>query len=286
MKNNREKRAKIAKETIEIATQGFYTNSQNEIVNIKEFTEKSLENTIHYKPEDFDEKFENEINQLVKAREEASIHTTFEVTNTTTLESAKENLEEGKEILCLNFASAKNPGGGFLGGSQAQEESLARASDLSLSLTSKMEMYEFHRGRKDCLYSDHMIFSPQITVFRDAHDNLLDTAYQVSFITSPAVNAGCVRQKYPKQKPKIEKTMLQRIERVLSVALRHKTDTLILGAWGCGVFQNDPETIASYFNTFLQQGGRFVNVFPKVVFAVLDNSKEGRFITGFQKYFG
>lgn len=286
MKNNRAKRATIAQETLALIEQGFYTNSQSELVHIKKFTEKSLEHTIHYKPEDFDAKFEEEINQLIKIQEEAGIHTTFEVVNMTTLASASQNIATGKKVVCLNFASAKNPGGGFLGGSQAQEESLARASDLSVSLTSKMEMYEFHRGRQDCLYSDNMIFSPQTTVFRDDNDTLLDVPYHVSFITSPAVNAGCVRQKYTKQKSKIESTMIRRTERVLSLALKHQADVLILGAWGCGVFQNAPEEVASYFAQFLQQGGRFVNVFPKIVFAVLDNSKDGRFMTPFQKYFG
>lgn len=61
----------------------------------------------------------------------------FEVTQETTqqaaqrmyLERAASATNDGR-LAILNFASAKNPGGGFLRGSQAQEECLARASTL------------------------------------------------------------------------------------------------------------------------------------------------------------
>jgi uncharacterized protein (TIGR02452 family) len=47
---------------------------------------------------------------------------------------------------------------------------------------------------------------------------------------------------------------------------------LVLGAWGCGVFKNDPEQIAELFRSAL--AGRFRGAFTHVVFAVLDSSGE------------
>ncbi|MCP4113573.1 MAG: TIGR02452 family protein [Desulfobacteraceae bacterium] len=51
--------------------------------------------------------------------------TVIEVTTESTLEAAHRLIKEYNcnHIACLNFASAKNPGGGFSSGSQAQEES-------------------------------------------------------------------------------------------------------------------------------------------------------------------
>lgn len=281
---NREKRAKIAKETLEIIDKGFYINSKGEEIKLKEATQQSIEHTVHYKPQDFDADFEKEVESIIEERKNKT-ETIFEINNETTLSAASRAKLDNDKVLCLNFASAKNPGGGFLVGSQAQEESLARASNLYLSLINKMAMYEFHRGRKDCLYSDNMIFSPEITVFRNDNDELLDEPYQVSLITSPAVNAGCIRQKYNKQLSQIEPKMISRIEKVLALALSQKVETLVLGAWGCGVFGNDPEKIASYFAQFLKTDGRFENVFTKIIFAVLDNSKSEQFIKPFKKYF-
>lgn len=68
--------------------------------------------------------------------------------------------------------------------------------------------------------------------------------------------------------------MERRIHNVLVAALEHKVDTLILGAWGCGVFQNQPEDVAMLFANALN--GPFKNAISRVVFAIGDDQTKLR----------
>ena len=117
------------------------------------------------------------------------------MTGETTL-AAAERLAEFRP-LCLNFASAKNPGGGLLSGSQTQEESLARSSGLYATLLPMTELYAYNRHLGTSLYSDYMIYSPDVPVFRSDSGLLLEVPYLASFITAPAVNAGAVEKNEP-----------------------------------------------------------------------------------------
>jgi uncharacterized protein (TIGR02452 family) len=211
----------------------------------------------------------------------------FEVANETTLSAVVRLLSEdaGRRVLALNFASAKNPGGGFLGGSQAQEESLARASGLYACIAPMTGYYETNRACGSCLYTDHMIYSPDVPVFRDDDDRLIARPYLVSFLTAPAVNAGAVRWNEPRHVARIEPVMRSRIEKLLTVAVARGHDALVLGAWGCGVFQNDPVQVARWFREYLISPGRFHAVFTRVVFAVLDRSPSREIIRPFEKEF-
>ena len=82
-----------------------------------------------------------------------------------------------------------------------------------------------------------------------------------------------------------EQTMLSRIDKILSVFVMHKVDNLILGAWGCGVFQNNPEDVARYFAHYLKEGGKYINYFQTIVFAVFDKSINQENMTAFSKVF-
>src|SRR5919108_730072 len=77
---------------------------------------------------------------------------------------------------CLNFASAKHPGGGFLGGARAQEETLARASGLYASLVGN-PMYAFHKAQDDPMYSNYAIYAPDVPVLRTDEGLLLSEPY-------------------------------------------------------------------------------------------------------------
>ena len=87
----------------------------------------------------------------------------IEVTNESSL-SASRRL--GGDAACLVFASAKNPGGGFLNGARAQEESIARVSALYACQTSVPQFYALPRQAQDLRYSDRVIYSPRVPVFR------------------------------------------------------------------------------------------------------------------------
>ena len=52
---------------------------------------------------------------------------------------------------------------------------------------------------------------------------------------------------------------------MLTCAAAKKADILVLGAFGCGAFQNDPEVVARAFKTALQE---FPKVFEQIEFAV------------------
>jgi uncharacterized protein (TIGR02452 family) len=192
------------------------------------------------------------------------------VTGATTLEAAAQLAAEFGRVGVLNFASARNPGGGFLGGSQAQEESLARSSGLYPCLTQFAEMYAHNSlPTSTALYSDHLIYSPAVPVLRQDDGQWLPRPLLLDIITAPAVNAGALIRNAPDLLPQLVPTMRQRLRLVLAAAARHGVEALVLGAWGCGVFANDPAQVAQLFAEALAEPsirGRF----RCITFAVFD----------------
>ena len=269
-------RKEIAEETLAIIEKREYRNNMGETVSIKNETVSAIENSKLFRPEDFPNEFD-----LLKIEGETSI----EVTDETTLEAAKRICKEDETAnpFVLNFASAKNPGGGFLGGAQAQEESLARSSSLYPCLTKFPEMYKFNRGRRTMLYSDYMIYSANVPVFRNDDGSLTYKPYLVSFLTSPAVNAGVIKQRNSDEADEIETVNKQRARKFLWIANQNKHKTLILGAWGCGVFQNDPNSIAKMFAELLN--GEFENCFERVIMAIYDRTQTKKVYNAFVEVF-
>ncbi len=281
---NKDARIAIAYETLDILDAGGYVNQQQERVDISNELRYAVENTIHYKPDDFEKVF---IARDSLLKDTAAAQCRFEVTDETTFGAARRLVvEEGLEnVCCLNFASAKNPGGGFLGGAQAQEESLARASGLYPTLKQHHTMYDTNRKHASLLYTDHMIYSPLVPVFRNDEDQLIDKHYLVSIITSPAVNKGALLLNEPEYAISIETVMLNRIEKLLSAVVVNKQTTLILGAWGCGVFRNSTEDVAAWFAQHLLKNETFKNAFRRVVFAIYDPSEKKKTAEAFKQQF-
>lgn len=272
----REKRVEIANDTLKILKNGNYSNNEGEIIDISVEQRFAEENTRIYLPEELEhllEKYQGP---------ETGIETNIEVVNRTTLDAVRSLDAAGKKkILLLNFASAKNAGGGFLNGSQAQEESIARASGLYNCLLRAPEYYKVHRGMKSCLYTDNMIYSPGVPIIKDEEGRLLEQPVTAAIITSAAVNAGVVRQREPGMASRIKDVMAKRLDKVLLVSYLNGHETLVLGAWGCGVFQNDPAMIAGLFHEALTK--RFKGAFRSVCFAVLDRG--GKVMPHFEKLF-
>jgi len=278
---NRDVRVKIAQETLKILESGFYTNYQGVKVDINEDLEIAINNTVLYKPDNF-ANIEDEYGKIRNGKEAKKPN--IEITDETTISAAKRLVvDEGfDEAVCLNFASAKNPGGGFLSGSQAQEESIARSSGLYPSISQMNEMYDYNRGIKTCLYSDYMIYSPKVPVFRDDNNKLLNKAFLVSFITAPAVNAGVVREREEESIEKIHSVMIDRIKKILLVAALNNNRAIVLGAYGCGVFKNKTEDVAQYFRKVLYEDG-YEYFFDKIVFAIYDKSADKAKIRVFEQ---
>ena len=176
-------------------------------------------------------------------------------------------------------------GGGFLRGTEAQEENLAKSSGLYPCLAQKSAYYERNRARRSGIYNDDMIYSPRVPVFRDDDYALLEHVHYVAMLTAPAVNRGAVAEHEPERTGDIEAVMLHRIDLLLSLAAAHGHGTLVLGAWGCGIFRNKPEDMARWFAAHLLHGERYRGVFELISFAVWDPKNDGTF-TAFAEVFG
>jgi uncharacterized protein (TIGR02452 family) len=205
--------------------------------------------------------------------------TTYEVTNETTLSAHRRHLAKGHKVVSLNFAAATNPGGGFLTGARAQEEYLCRSSALYLAIKDS-PMYAFHRREGHKRYSDAMIYSPDVPVFRDDEHRLLPKPYLASFITSAA---PLTKHLHPEELTLVADILRKRIWKILTVAQAHGHDSLVLGAWGCGAFGNDGNQVAALFRWALEDD--FKGAFKEVTFAIVDTLPEKKFIGPFAECF-
>jgi uncharacterized protein (TIGR02452 family) len=270
----RSTRREIAKNTLKVLKQGYYLNGMGKTIGLKSKQKFSTQNTQLFSGE--------ELNELLEVlNNEKPFDTVFEVTEETTLAAILRLQTEDNDLLTLNFASAKNPGGGFLNGSQAQEESLARSTGLYPCQLKAEKYYIQHRKNKTPFYSDNMIYSPMVAVFRNDHGDFLEDPAFSSFITSPAVNAGVIKRQFPEEEGKIESVMKTRISKMLALAHSKGHKTLILGAWGCGVFENEPPAIAQWFQDAFST--IFEGKFEKVVFAIY--SRDEKYIQPFKELF-
>ena len=175
------------------------------------------------------------------------------------------------KLAVLNFASAKRPGGGFLSGANAQEESLARSSTLICSIGNDAAkvMYETNQRRDTKgIYTDAMLFSPSVSFFRNADGVLISQPVTTSVITAPAVNKTVAGKSATNEA--IRKVMRARMRHLFDIAIINGKTDLLLGAWGCGVFGNDPNDVANDFKQVLSEDP-YKNAFENIQFAIPGN---------------
>ncbi|MEV4256496.1 TIGR02452 family protein [Spirillospora sp. NPDC049652] len=282
---SRQPRRAQAQQTVEILESGRYRAPSGRAVDLTTALRASVDGTVLHRP--------TELAALLDALPpvgDDAARTRVEVTSETTLQAARRLGEDAgadadaEEPLALNFASAKNPGGGFLNGAHAQEEGLARASGLYATLRAAPEYYQVHRDLRDPLYTDHMIYSPAVPVFRDDSGALLEEPYPVAFVTSPAPNRGATWD--DDKLALLPGVLRRRALKVLAVAASHGHRRIVLGAWGCGVFRNDPAEVAEAFADALRpDGGPFARRFERVVFAVYDTAPGAPRLAPFERAF-
>ena len=159
------------------------------------------------------------------------------------------------KTVALNFASYKNPGGGYVNGSSAQEESLCEESFLYNVLKNFNKFYEYNNSHLNrALYTNRAIYSPDVVFEHDGKTLSLDV------ITCAAPNRGTyIRYNVPAKDKisdftgnetaeKINTDILRnRIRFIKNIAEEQGVETLILGAFGCGVFRQDAATVAKMF---------------------------------------
>ena len=202
--------------------------------------------------------------------------TRVQVTNETTLGAARRLADGGWRPLALNFANGVEPGGGFLQGARAQEETLCRSSALYATIVGD-PMYEAHRARPLPDATAWAILSPEVPVFGTDDGTRLPEPWPMSVLTCAAPYAPVIGQ------PAAGDMLRRRIDRVLAIARAYGYASLVLGAWGCGVFENDPVRTARDFREALATV--FDEAFAEVVFAITDWSPERRFLGPFRDAF-
>lgn len=146
---------------------------------------------------------------------------------------------------------------------KAQEEDLCRASGLYKCLLSKPIYYNNNISDDSLYYTDGILYSKDVPFFADDHGVLLEKPYSLSIITSPA---PCNRDGSLDQDI-VKEVFKRRIPRILKIAQVNGHSNLILGAWGCGAFANDPEVVAEIFKESLD---KFKEFFDHICFAVYD----------------
>lgn len=223
-------RKQAAADTIALIERGVYNTSSGAEVRFADDHAASLAGTHLYRPCDFP-----------LALPEPGLGPVEIVVISEATQLAARRAAAEFDVALLNFASARNPGGGFLNGAKAQEEDLCSCSTLYPTLLRAPEYYRANRGQASLLYTDHIIYSPKVTFFRTAGSgDLLEEPFVAGVITAPAPNSGPLLRLDPRAKPAIRETFARRWRYVLEVAALRGHDAVVLGAWGCGCFGGDP----------------------------------------------
>lgn len=193
----------------------------------------------------------------------------------------------GKRLAVLNFASATNPGGGVTRGSSAQEEGLCRCSTLYPCLNTyrlKNEFYYVNRAKHSAVYSDVCIYTPDVLIIKS------DTSSPERLPENQWLNVDIITCAAPNLRPQPSNSMnpnagapvklsdkellelhISRGRNILSAAAENKADAVILGAFGCGAFRNDPKIVSQAYKTLC---GEFDGVFDELCFAIYCSAKE------------
>lgn len=251
----------VAQETLALLQAGGYHDPHGDWVGISDWQQTAVSGTLLYKPE-----------QLQALPLEGEGVADIQVIDATTQQAAYQMTRKPGRVALLNFASARNPGGGFLNGAKAQEEDLCRCSGLYPTLLTQMEYYQANRFCSSLFYTDHMIFSPEVPFFKiKGRGDLLNEPFRCSVITAPAPNAAEKKRKRGQGQLLLD-TFRRRWRMVLALAQHQGIERLILGAWGCGAFGNEAENAAQTVVEWLERAN-----FAEVVFAIPDRGKKGAY---------
>jgi uncharacterized protein (TIGR02452 family) len=252
--NARTKNVAIAKETIAAINNQKYTSLSGSVVDISVEMDYAIDHTVYYEGD----------SPIEYPSGQAPIHPIIEVINETTTQAAVRLQAAGKtNLVALNFASARNQGGGFLSGALAQEEDLCRASGLYGCLKRKPLFYNANILCDDSYYTNGILYSPNVPFFRDEHNLFLEKPFPLSIISAPAPNLNGAQNL---DKALVAKVLANRMDRILQTAYANGHENIILGAWGCGAFGNDPADVAKLFKSALIT----IPAFKHVTFAVYD----------------
>ena len=221
-----------------------------------------------------------ETESVVSLKEKKHGRTEIVVSAKRSFEAAKAYRD--KKVCVHNFASATNPGGGVTRGSSAQEECLCRCSTLYFNLVAQAcwdKFYAPHRAMHYPVYNDDCIYTPDVVVFKSDTDYPIvlpeSEWYKVNVLTCAAPNLRAIpsnsmnpnagKKPVKMKNSELLELHLKRNRRILDVAAANGNEVVILGAFGCGAFQNPPEVVAESYKQLVKE---YDGVFETIEFAV------------------
>ena len=184
------------------------------------------------------------------------------------------------KIAVMNFANAFHPGGGVTEGASAQEECLCRTSTLYPLLyrrTLRDSFYRYHQNLKSLNATDTLIYTEGVVICKTDEDlpkrMPKEDWVTVDVITIAAPDLRLIDDRFFEQsedsyrmsKAELFGYHVKRAIHMFTCAAANKADILVLGAFGCGAFRNDPTVVANAYKTAMSV---FPKVFDKIEFAV------------------
>ena len=205
----------------------------------------------------------------------------------TTFDIAKRYCKYGK-VAVLNFANPEVPGGGVQNGAMAQEECLCRSSNLYACISNANvfeDYYGYHRAFKNHFYSDRLIYTKDVIVFKndDIVPKLMpeEDWFQVDVITCAAPYIA--QRKYTNSTALLS-LFKRRIKNIFEAARAHDVDNIVLGAFGCGAFKNPPLIVAEAFKKVICEEN-YLAEFKHIVFAIKPTGTSCANLSTFARHF-
>lgn len=266
---------KAVLEVLEIAGTGSFTVNGRTIP--LPYTPEELHRAVYYAPADIQRLDGSDF--LTRKAEKSPM--TVSLSPLGSLQAAealyKKYPNAGKNVLVLNFANPHRPGGGIREIPGTQEEVLCHQTTLLASIRSEAAapFFTTNKQAKTHAQTDALIISPHALVLRNSDGSFREAPFPIALLT---VSAPIAKRMPPEERENLDDILLSRIRGMLRAAMTEGYRHIVLGAWGCGAFGNDPNTVASLFHQALTEsfgpGGEYTTAdfFEDVVFALPDNS--------------
>lgn len=178
-------------------------------------------------------------------------------------------IKEGYNPVILNMANDKKPGGGVLNGSSAQEESLCIQGGLYDPLLNFQKQYPWDMNKIDGFYH------PNVPFIRDVNFEFLDKPYYMGVISMAMLRHKINAKTNTASGTEAYKAVYKKIDTLLATAYLYGHDAVVLGAWGCGAFGNDPSKVSQIFKDVIED--KYEKTFKRILFGIVDNEKSDNY---------
>jgi len=296
----RDKNKQILDETLGILEDKYYFVNDNQV--LLKLSEEQMKQVEVYLPErtaeiqaGADKKVENRKTEQCKMS--CDDFDTFAMARKMSQQYGLTGETNDRKCLVLNFANPYHPGGGVRRGAKAQEEDMCRCSTLLPSLESQeaRAYYEYNFLHK-CITKEGndygtsaLTLTPNVEIFRNRKGELLEDTTVVAVVTSaaPILYNSMLTDSWVKE---YCDSLFSKISAILTCAAYHGYRYLVLGAWGCGAFGNDPDVVAPMFSKvfkkFSYDGKTIDELFERISFAVPYSEKKPDNYLAFEEVFG